>query len=305
MYYKILKLLVEYSCEKRKFIDSQYIKEIFDTVVDGKKLSDYVTNVRVYYKELYKDRIAFYNSNEKCISLHMENLKDQVLKEALGVNDKISSDERIIFANLLATQAILQELVHVDMFKKLDTNHNIPEVERKTLLLTDTNALILETSKKPIDDFDFFASTLPKLFDYYDRAYEEGYKVAPVERYAQIESLKEILNIIQYASNELETTERYFNNHLLEEQINGYKKGKNNTILTPTSIFIKYIISDKKLSDQLMKDEFDWYNPNYILCLLKSKFKYNLDERLYHGMMISNKEFDNIHTRIREYRSNK
>ena len=65
MYYKILKLLIEYSCEKKEFIDSQYIKKIFDIVAGGKKLSDYVTNIRVYYKNLYNDRTASYNFNEK------------------------------------------------------------------------------------------------------------------------------------------------------------------------------------------------------------------------------------------------
>lgn len=280
---KILEIIFDYSYNNKLLTEENGIEKIVEIAVGYNNLSSYVKEVTVQENssKIYDDkfiRTATYNN--KKIQFYIDGLNKYVNKMS-RIYLLYTSNDIMLYRNLIITRTILHELEHSNQKKIIDNEQNLESDILKLQSeftwefiydeLLKSNCLPNETTQK----------LAQKIFI---KVYQDVYFLDPAERLANIKASKiilQILSLLDYNNDILiKLLEDSFKNYLLR----GYEEldGK---IVPPTPEYFRLIGKKEKLN------KFLWYNEEHAKCLKLTKEKYSLDKRLLYGLPITDKEF--------------
>lgn len=279
MLLKFAKLLFDYSIN-RKRVDENYISELFDIIINGKNLNEYVRDYRIIdecektgFKSQYS--VASYNGETKIITLSKEGI-DIVVKNQMKYSYLFSDIEYFLYINLLATQIILHELEHVNQEKLIHTGS---DMESKILMISSAydikliEKLVMSKKINPLVAFLYEYIKVEK----YNNKYYKFYIYSPHERLAEIKSYQQIIDALSIFNQYSKRIIEFEKICKLENMIKGY----DDYSFSPTILFLK------KLKKQEQLKQFDWYSDNSEEALKLSMQHYSLEERLKYGLPAS------------------
>ncbi|MBQ3020911.1 MAG: hypothetical protein IJD92_01645 [Bacilli bacterium] len=184
-----------YSISKnQKIIDENIIINLLKSLVDYYSLNEYVESINITN---YKDNnLANYNINKKTINI---NFQKMILYIINNLPENINEPKiKFLLVNLQILKILLHELEHVNQERKIRLNNDL---ETKIYLR--------------VQDWEY--AIKDKNLDYYNRIL---YNINPMERQANIVSIKKILKFIGLTDNI--KIKNYFKNDYLFTIIKNY-----------------------------------------------------------------------------------
>ena len=284
---EILKLIYDYSVN-RKLIDPKFIDKLIEIVVSKKSLNDYVRNVEFtnkLEKNDYMVECAAYAPISMKILVDYESIQIAIENRS-HYEQLFQSLEKIMYRNLTITQYILHELEHAFQNKQAD---NKPDNSTETKLVSASfvieqamkNPRVLNALLKgeiPAQNFIIYALQNRKLKKQY-------YAFNPIERLAQINSFKTIINSIKPIKKYIPNLYEFKQASLVEEMVRGYASSWSQGIC-PTQV---YLFGTKQSS---VWSELDFYDQNLSQLIKNVNDGYTLAKRLSLGLPISYDEYN-------------
>ncbi len=284
---EILKLIYDYSINGR-LVDKIFINKIIEIVVKKKDLNNYIRNV-YYTNSLEKNDngvvCAAYSTIRKEMVIDFESIKI-VIENKSYYDQLFHSFEQIMFRNLTITQFILHEIEHAFQNKQSDnkSDNSIETRLIKACLMIEQaikNPNFLKgilTKEIPTHDFIVYILQSKKL-------YEKYYNLNPIERLAQINSFRTIVNSIepikQYIPNLYEFKQASLVESALEGYVDSWEQG-----ICPTEV---YLSGTRQGNVWLNMDFYDQDSSQLMKNVIN---KYNLVKRLSLGLPISSIEYN-------------
>lgn len=284
----ILKLVYDYSVNG-KLVDIKFVDKIIEIVVSAKSLNDYVHSVQFTNKldkNDYEIACASYNFLNMNILIDYESI--QIVMKNMSYYDQLFHTlEQIMFRNLKITQYILHELEHAFQNKQIDNKFD-DSIEAKLA----NASFVLEKAMKnqrfltaldngEISEGDFIGYILKNR-----ELYKEYYQFNPIERLAQVNSFKTIVNSIEPIKEYIPNLYEFKQASLIEEMLRGYKYSWDLGGICPTQF---YLIGTGKSK---VWTEFDFYSQEASQLMKNVSNKYDLARRLSLGLPVSCDEYN-------------
>lgn len=265
--YNLARLFNKYLI-KEMYADDDFINEAISIILRSRKTEKYVNEINIINKNQYG--LDFYNYNKRLIQINKNAVKDDILTY-----------------NTTILYTIIYECENIDQYEISKSKKS----SLKKYLLSEefTNTFFLEFLDKKInnDMSEIETNELIKQINYCYHKEKQMKKInycLPSKRMAQIDSFDKTIKIIKSAktSQKKDMISKLEKSYLLAT-IMGYKNN-NHTITCPTNTFIKYCnTTNEKLLINSLND-------------LSSLM--NLNERLYYGLEISQKEYTHQYEKI-------
>lgn len=239
---ELINLLFEYS-KKNKYFDQEVIKKIIISVCDSKNLNNYINKVT------FEQTIDYWTINEKQLipAAYIFTTKEIVLDELIIKNacEYISKEypwefnafERKMIGNVLIIMIILHEIEHANQLR----NSSIVDDSFENLLLRickHTDNLFLGESKR--HQFLFEEGKMVKHFKYMyinDELKKKYESSSPIERLANIYSIKELVHNLKPLLEDIPNIRRYLEASLIDVYIKHYEM--KSRIPAPTIRYLK------------------------------------------------------------------
>ena len=291
---EILKLLLIYT-KNKKLVDLNFIDRLIEIVVREKNIGNYVRNLKC--EELGNIRnddiiVASYDF------VHMDIYVD--FKAINALFERIFKDfsnfpilDLILYKNLIITQYILHELEHASQNKKL--NDKLDNSFEKNLIKA---CSIIEEVKNFLNQKrNFFKKNAIRFLNEYiekqTKIYQMYYEFNPVERLAQINSYKTIVNVLEPLEEMFPRICRLNMVLCLREILQGYQLFSNNKIICPTYYYLL------KTGKERIWSDFEFYNKDDKKLLENVNNQFDLEKRMNFGLPISNLEYNKYKSLIR------
>ena len=214
-----------------------------------KQLTEYVTNIK--FQPLRSNKIASYSAKEKIININLESA--YLILSRLNLKN-LTKIEISMYRNIFILQILLHELEHANQERLLYLNNNL-----ESFIINLSNCV----------DFSL-----------QDRLYE----FSPNERFAEINSFEDILNMIKQISKKMPDLNNVIQTEFMLRTIKGYHY-KDSNITSP-------LIDFSELGNQKEQLEcFDWFENDLRKCYINVSKKYNLANRKFYGFPISREEY--------------
>lgn len=283
---EMLKLIYAYSVNG-KLVDSRFIDKLIEIVVSKKSLNNYVRNIR-FTNELEKNDCgvlcAAYSPLTKEVLLDYESM--QIVMENSSYYESLFGDlEQVMFRNMTITQIILHELEHAYQHKQAD-NKMDNSIERK---LINASFVLEQAMKNPKFITAILNGEIPSnevlIYVLQNRElYKRYYAFNPIERLAQINSFRNIVDLIEPIKRHIPNLYEFQNASLVEEMLMGYEDSWHQGIC-PTQVYLSGTRQSKVWS------EFDFYNQDSSQLLKSVSNQYSLARRLQLGLPVSYDEY--------------
>lgn len=243
---KIFELLYNKSIKLRS-INIDDMNSILSILIDNKDLKDYILCLEV--KKIRSNKLASYSTLNKSIIIYsniIEKMQIDIYNNLIIDNDIYKN----LYVNFRILQVIMHEVEHANQIKNVNKN------SLESFILRISN---LVNEKKQL------------------------YEFSPFERFAEINSFKDIVQIVsENTSNK--NFGHLIENDLLQRNLIGYHY-INNRVIPP---IVSYYSNGEK---EYLLLSFDWYSRDYDETINNSIEKYSLDERLFYGFPISSFEY--------------
>ena len=262
---EIMALFLDY-CNKKKFIDTYFINQVFLIITKYIDTNGYLKNVIVNNKD--KRNGSFYNTIDRVISFNLKQEHDKFFMK------KLDYDDYVYWYNLYVLRTIFHEFKHV---KQEEHKFGYKfDIEQKLVVLNDLRTRISkETLKDRINSF-----FISRKYHHY---YMKHHDLSPSERMANIEASKRInafcdqLNIENEGIRAFRIYEEF---EILNEIRSGYHL-VNSLTNSPSVDFIKGI--HDKVKDRVISID-----------KVFSDMSLSFDERLYYGLYLTSDEYQII-----------
>lgn len=270
---KLLKIVYDYS-KSNKYLDYDAIEEIISIIVSNYKLEDYVKDVHLSYKSSNNNlnkharEVMSYNFQFKEIILNVDGLTYFLS------NNNYSGSTALFKTNFTLLQFILHEIEHSRHYKIMDFSDD--DLSKLLKIIYGLSLDSFEKTSSIVDKLSDEGYNFSEIFNFFEakrKRYEKFYDLNPVERIAEIDSNKSILNIMKDEKNILKDIYIYFYYNYLYNYLRGYKY-KNGLLVAPTKEYI--LKMDNKKIDLL----------NEI------NVGYSVQDRMYMGFPITNMEYE-------------
>lgn len=276
---EILKLIYNYS-KNNKIIDKEYIEKLVEIYIDYYDVNSYVFN-RINYQSVSQDNqtnIAGYSYNNKTIYIFTNRFMQEIERKS-NLSKYVPINQFVFLKNVELTHIILHELEHVLQAKIMTEKQTIEsEILKLSGISKSTEIISLKLRNSGLD-YDLIKKVLKcKLNKYY-----EFYNYAPPERLADFNAHKKMVNILSPIQKSIP---KIYDGEVIKMgqiKIKGYMY--NNEIVSPTRLFLIQQGEEHSLSN------FDWYDKDTKISLIKSKKNYDEDERMKLGLPIDEKEY--------------
>lgn len=289
----ILNLIGEYTLD-RKIADREFVLELFDIVVKGKELGDFVEKPDFqskYTSTLYpiegSDVHAEYNTRTKAFIVYNSAFD---VSECSKYDKYYNGIERIMSRNLLVAQRVLHDIMHVEQ-RKIDELGSEDQIKGDLI----KNSLYIGGKEFHMDD----ARTIEELTKYIQYAidalaqYHELYDFNPTERLADIESYELLLESLEPIREEIPELYKFYSLAVPEYMIRGFARSINYG-MPPSEKFL----TDMGLSE--VWQGFDFYDPNREVMLENAVKKHSLKKRLSLGLPITKEELKCEYNKLKE-----
>lgn len=279
---EILKLIFDYS-KAGRFPDHYFLDKVVEIVVKKRDLNDYVKNT-VFIDKLdgaESDKtFASYNYLRKQISVYYWPIQIMCQKNS-RYDSLFNPIERMLYHNINITQCILHELEHATQYKTADDHENT-SIEAK---LIRTASLLKRTLKNPkFNELLLSGKISPKSLEIYLKdyrnLYKKNYEINPMERMAQINSYRTIINFLEFIKKQIPMLFTFNCKALEREKIRGYESSWQKG-LCPTHVYLK-----NTRKEDVWKS-FDFYDENQAVLIKKVSNEYDLNKRLLLGLPVS------------------
>ena len=279
---EILKLIFDYS-KTGHFPDHYFLDKVVEIVVKKRDLNDYVK------KTVFIDKLGGAESDKTCASYNY--LRKQIsvyywpiqimCQENSCYDSLFNPIERILYHNINITQCILHELEHAMQHKTADDYKNT-SMEAK---LIRTASLLNRTLKNPkfnelLLSGKISTKELEIYLKDYENLYNEYYEINPMERMAQINSYRTIINCLESIKKQIPMLFTFNHAALEAEKISGYESSWQEG-LCPTHAYLK-----NTRKEDVWKS-FDFYDENKAVLIKKVSNEYDLNKRLLLGLPVS------------------
>ncbi len=262
MEFELLKIIYDYT-KQRKIIDRKFLDKFIEIVVNYKNLDDYVKVVTFSEVMQLSDNgavLASYNHLLKRIKVNYFSIVEY-LESFENKYCYFSDFENLFLKNLEIVQLFLHELEHANQFNICDNSSTY-------------ESMILRES----------------LYCSSDKLYKAAYNYAPEERFANIVSYREIINILNFIKELVPNLLNFENYKLLDYAIADYQIIDSN-IMAPTIYY--FLVGN--MSNSLKK--LGLLNANGTI-KQKVESEFNYEKRLTYGLPIDYYEFDSLHNQV-------
>jgi hypothetical protein len=262
---EIMALFLDY-CNKKKFIDTYFINQVFLIITKYIDTNGYLKNVIVNNKD--KRNGSFYNTIDQVISFNLKLEHDKFFMK------KLDYDDYVYWYNLFVLRTIFHEFKHVKQEEhKFEYKFDI---EQKLIVLNDLRTkLSLDTLKDRIKSF---------IVSYkYHHYYMKHHDLSPSERMANIHASKRInafCDQLEIENEGIRTFRIFEEFEMLNEIRSGYHL-VNSLTNSPSIDFIKGI--HDKVKDQVINID-----------KMLSDMSLSFDKRLYYGLYLTSDEYQMI-----------
>ncbi len=286
---EILKLIYDYSANG-KLVDTKFIDKIIEIVVSKKSLNNYVRSVQFTNKldkNDYGVACAAYDLLSMKILVDYESI--QIAMENRSYYDQLFHTlEQVMFRNLTITQYILHELEHAFQNKQADDKSD-DSIEAK---LVNASFVLEQAMKNPrflsallkgkIPTQDFIAYMVQNK-----ELYKQYYHLNPVERLAQVNSFRTIINSIEPIKEYIPNLYEFKQASLIEEMLRGYQDSWDQGSC-PTQVYLF------GTGQSNVWNELDFYSQDSSQLMKNVCDKYNLARRLSLGLPVSYDEYNRM-----------
>lgn len=270
---KISRILNNY-CKNNRYADEKFINFIVEIILKLRRNKGYVNNL-TFGDGMENGNVAFYNYMSKELSF--------VLPE---------QNMDVIDYNLMVLHFILHECEHITHHKLCNNNDKslrgylLRESMADTLFCVETERLNF-TKLTPEQMLNITVKM--EYFEKRRSIYPKIYEFLPAERMAEIDSFERILNILEYCKFDKDKSQSFiYARGLNIIKLLGYSK-KDNEIMCPT--YSLYYELDKISPNQELLNKI-------IANLEKCSNNLDLDDRLYYGLPITDKEHEYVLKKI-------
>lgn len=284
---EILKLLCDYS-KNYKIVDSAFVDKLITIVATNRELNKFVKKV-VIQNHLEssietKLQLATYERYACKMSIGIADLQAYAIVSETEIDAQLDSTfEKLLYVNFKITEVICHELEHALQFK---TKHSDRQDSDAIL----TRICYAICSPKIILSLLMKGSSLKQISDYLTdntNNYIKNYDIDPLERMAEIKTLRFIREIIEPIKEKVPNLYQIKFNDVITEYIKGYEQ-TSSTIISPTWKYLQKMQHGNDLQ------KFSFYNQNNEVMQKKLFKQHNLTERLIYGFPITEDEYQNI-----------
>lgn len=274
---EILKLIFVYS-KAGRFPDHYFLDKVVEAVVRARDLDGYVHNI-AFTDEIDDKNLAAYNFYKKQILMNYKQFhNDWQENDLFGL--LTDSTELAFYHNIGITQVILHELEHALQWKIADDTQNTT-IEAKLIRVAQSFSIMFnELEQSGEISHDLLEAYEAK----YRQLYEKNYKVNPVERMAQINSYRTIINTIEPIKSQIFKAYLFHNILSWQAKTSGYESYLQEG-LCPTQV---YLTNMKR--EEIWRG-FDFYDENLAVLLKKVSDEYSFDQRMLFGLPVSSGEY--------------
>lgn len=215
----ILDMLIDYSLSRR-LIDSFFIDYVIATKKREKNLEDFLnkTNYKIFKELSFFSAIPLlYEDNKRDINVYWLDIYRYLFHLRKNFNKK--RPEYYIARNLFILYLLLHEIEHAYQLKTSLSEHNdfITLLYKTYFFVSNRAQNIISTESKSLDEINDAIEDIETMTQLKDRLYD----ISPIERLANINALKEVIemlaNIPKYAK-----TKELFNYLITKEYLKGY-----------------------------------------------------------------------------------
>ena len=275
---EILKIIYDYS-RNNKIIDKRFVDKIISLYSSYYDIDKYIKHVE--YKNISEDNennIAGYSYRNKEIYIFTNRFIEEIERKS-NLSKYVPINQFVFLKNVELTHIILHELEHVLQAKIMTEKQTIEsEILKLSGISKSTEIISLKLRNSGLDS-DLIKKVLKcKLNKYY-----EFYNYAPPERLADFNAHKKMVNILSPIQKSIP---KIYDGEVIKMgqiKIKGYMY--NNEIVSPTRLFLIQQGEEHSLSN------FDWYDKDTKVSLIKSKKNYDEYERMKLGLPIDEKEY--------------
>ena len=285
---KILKLLLSYA-SLNKLADEEFINKMVDIIVTGRDLKDYYRNIDFNLLiESEKDEytIAIYNHLTNIIQINMESIICWLSNPSSNYPD-FTEQEINLLKNTYVTQALLHELDHAAQLKQIDNRFN-RSFESALLRLALRGTIPFSCDMNTELDYE-------KKADLFHEMYRKNYIYNPSERFAEINSYNYLIyEIFPIYKMQLRHLCDYLYNRLLYVKMRGYDLSLKED-MCPTEAFLA------GTNRKNIWESFHFYNKDKKELLDNVSSIYDLEDRIYYGLPISDEEYKKMKEKQRTH----
>lgn len=244
----ILKIIYDLST-RNSLLNINDIDKIIDYLINKNNLEKYIVNIDV--QRIRSNNLASYSINDKKIIIYSNIIKKMVkdIKFNLNCNDQVTKN---MYINLSILQIILHEIEHANQEKIINYN-----------------------------TLESFILRISKLVKQNNQVYEFN----PKERFAEIKSYNEILEILTYYEKD-KLLKLLITNDELQRKMRGYHYC-DNKLYSPIEL---YFSIGKK---EYLLSAFEWYDNSKNLTENVNNM-YTISDSLFYGFPI----FDNDYCKL-------
>lgn len=281
---EILKLLYDYS-QDYKIADTVFVDKLITIIVTNKELNRFVKKVDIQYRlEKYIDSkltLANYGRYNHKISIGIADLQAYAIISEKEIDNQLDSSlEKLLYINFKIIEVICHELEHAMQFK---IKHSTTQDSEAIL----TRICYSICSPKNIPILLMKGYSLSQINDYFTNGYIEKYAIDPLERMAEIKTLRFMKEIIEPIKVNVPNLYKLKLDDIVSEYIKGYTQ-TSSTIISPTWQYLY------KTNHQDDLNKFSFYNQNNEILHQNLFEQHNLTERLIYGFPITVDEYKKV-----------
>lgn len=285
----ILDIIYDYS-KKRKLLDSKSLEIIIKLFMKENNI-DIIKKINIIQKkEILLGNVSLGNYLDDYINIYYSRII-VYLNNYYHISDFLTEDELILYEevfrnNLFITFIIFHELEHSMQEQIVIDNKNedfeTRLIELESFYLNNLGNKVLsrlnyypETGEYDFSFLDSILYTVAYFID--DLKYNRNYNISYLERLADLNANKKIIDMIKPIKNEIPHLYKLENELLLDRAIRDYDKSK----ISPTIDFFNNLLGKRYFNYQDMPD-------------------YDFDNRLRLGLPISDKEYNSISKKLKK-----